>query len=263
MTTRALTMRAPRRGATGRSLRRNATSIALTLLVAVLASMVSYLFYLNVQDSDYLLIKTIRVEGAHTLTPEQVVALSGLTNEDNILFVRTSSVRGRLIAEPFIEKCRVARIFPDMVSIKIVERTVAATLMAHNRVYCIDSDGIVLSKLDPGAPLPGPLITEVPELGTVEVGGVVKQRALAEAMDVWKAFSATELSNELTVSELAAHAPNDIRMYCDELRYEIRWGRGGYEDQAKRLDILWREKEGCLPCLEYLDLRFGRDLACK
>ncbi|MBX7255325.1 MAG: FtsQ-type POTRA domain-containing protein [Candidatus Hydrogenedentes bacterium] len=235
----------------------------MTLVVAILASMVGYLAFLNVQDSDYLQLKTIRVEGTETLTPERVVEISGLTNEDNILFVRTSSIRGRLIAEPYIEKCRVARIFPDMVSIKIVERKVAAALMAHNRVYAIDPEGIVLQRLEPGAIVPGPMITEVPELGTVEVGGIVRQRALMEAMEVWKAFCATQMSKEVTVSELAAHAPNDIRMYCDELRYEIRWGRGDYESQAKRLDVLWREKKGCLPCLEYLDVRFGRDLACK
>ncbi|MFA6240613.1 MAG: FtsQ-type POTRA domain-containing protein [Candidatus Hydrogenedentales bacterium] len=263
MSTRALTMRTPRRGATARSIRRNASSLVLTLIVAVLATLVSYLFYLNVQDSDYLQLKTIRVEGANVLTPERIVAISGLTNEDNILFIRTSSVRGRLIAEPFIEKCRVARIFPDMVSIRVVERAVAGTLMAHNRAYLIDGEGIVLQKLDPIAAPPAPLITEVPELGNVEVGGMARQRPLFEALAVWQAFQTTEMSKQVTVSELAAHAPNDIRMYCDEVRYEIRWGRGDYEKQAKRLDVLWREKQGCLPCLEYLDLRFGRDLACK
>ncbi len=65
------------------------------------------------------------------------------------------------------------------------------------------------------------------------------------------------------VDELAVYDDNDIRMYCATLPFEIRWGRGDYDVQARRLDILWQELEGRLPCTEYLDLRFGRDLACK
>jgi len=52
-------------------------------------------------------------------------------------------------------------------------------------------------------------------------------------------------------------------MYCDELQFEIRWGRDDVVQQARNLDVLWQQRGADLPCTSYLDLRFGQDLACK
>ena len=82
-------------------------------------------------------------------------------------------------------------------------------------------------------------------------------------MVLWQAFEESRLHDVLTVSELAVYDADDIRMYCDEVPYELRWGRGHFERQVRRLEVLWSELDGVLGCTEYLELRFDRVLACK
>ena len=97
----------------------------------------------------------------------------------------------------------------------------------------------------------------------VQEGEVLEQGNLRAAMALWRTFDASDLRNALTVSELAVYGTDDIRMYCDEVPYELRWGRGHIERQVRRLEVLWSELDGVLGCAEYLDLRFDRDLVCK
>jgi cell division protein FtsQ len=246
-----------------RSVRRNLGVIVLIITASALVSVLAYAFYIYVRESDYLTIKTVRVDGARYLDPAALVAITGLTTADNIFFLRSSVIRGKIAALPYVKRCRVTRIFPDTVSIVIQEREPVATLLAHTHPFEIDGDGVVLRKLDPSARHPGPFISQVPELGSVEEGQQLTQRPLLAALEVWRCFSTTGVAKHVTVSEIAASGVNDIRMYCDELPYEIRWGRGEFAMEAQRLDTLWRERGGTLPCAEYLDLRFGRDLACR
>lgn len=71
------------------------------------------------------------------------------------------------------------------------------------------------------------------------------------------------MAAQVNVSEISAARANEILMYCEELPFEIRWGRGDPVAQAERLDFLWNAKGGHLECAEYLDLRFDNDLVCR
>ncbi|MCC6698088.1 MAG: FtsQ-type POTRA domain-containing protein [Candidatus Hydrogenedentes bacterium] len=251
-----------RPGATRRSIRRNADSILATLFACAVTVAAAYAFYKYVNESTYFLVKTIKVDGTERLDANDVVGASGITNEDNILFLQASEIRARVGALPYVKKCRVTRIYPDMVSITVEERVPVATLMVRNQCFEIDGEGVVLRKLEDGAPYPGPLITQIPGVASVGPGARIEQPSLREAMDVWDAFTKTNLAQTLTVSEIAAPSASDVRMYCDELPCEIRWGRGDAVQQAANLQTVWEYRGGELNCREYVDLRFDRDVAC-
>ncbi|MBN2308785.1 MAG: FtsQ-type POTRA domain-containing protein [Candidatus Hydrogenedentes bacterium] len=214
-------------------------------------------------QSPFLLVETIYVKDAHALAETEIVEVSGISNEDNILLLDTDAIGERICAMPYVRACTVARMWPDCVLITVTERVAVATLVNRNIYYEIDADAVVLRQLEPDAPHPGPLITQVAGLGSIEPGQELEQPALRRAIEVWHAFSGISMARDVTVSEIAALEPNDIRMYCDELSYELRWGLGNFARQARRLDILWKEKGGELGCTEYLELRFDQDLACK
>ncbi len=262
MTTGAIAIRRGR-GATMRSVRRNLGVIFTCVMASGLVSVTAFGFYRYVQDSDYFKIKRVRVDGARYLDPKNIVATAGLTSTDNILFLRAAAIRNKITAMPYVKSCRVTRIFPDTVAVTIQEREPVATLLAHMHSFEIDAEGVVLRKLSPRDSHPGPFISQVSELGSVEEGQHLTQPSLLAALNVWRSFQKSGVGKSMTVSEIAAPGVNDIRMYCDELPYEIRWGHGDPAQEAARLDALWREKSGKLPCAEYLDLRFGRDLACR
>ena len=222
-----------------------------------------YAFSRYLRESEHYRVKRIRVDGAWGLSPETIIEASRITKADNILFLNPREVAERVETLPRVKSCAVTRIFPDVVALSVVERHPLAAIVVNNRIFQVDKTGVVIEEVMPGEGYVGPLIAFYPPLGTIALGEPVDRPALYKGLAVWQAFAATQMAAEVEVSELAVFHVNDIRMYCDELDFEVRWGRGSYEMQASRLDILWNELDGRLPCQEYLDLRFGRDLACK
>ena len=138
-----------------------------------------------------------------------------------------------------------------------------AAVQYHNRLFEIDGDGVVLRELEPHELPVGPLFSGFEGRSMVTPGDRLEYDAFRAAMKVWAAFSATGLTRTLTIAEIHAAEPHNIRMFCDELSFEIRWRRDGAAAQARRLELLWREKGSALNCQEYLDLRWGRDIACR
>lgn len=219
-----------------------------------------YAFFAFARD-DYP-VKEVRVQGARVLDPEYVVDVSGITVSDNLLVLDVQAVQERVEALPFVKSCLVKRIYPDNVLITLEEREAAAILMVHNRMFEIDAECVALREVFSGETQAGPLITVMPDLGSVDAGQHIDSPPLAAALSVWAAYARSAMVEDVTLSEIVVRGENDIRMYFDELPYEIRWGRKDFEKQAQRLDALWRELDKSLGCSEYLDLRFGRDVVC-
>jgi len=246
-----------------RSRRRTFVAVVRGMLVVSGLCGCAYMFTDYVQASTHFQVKTIRVEGANVLGSAEVAALSGVTRADNLLLLDGEAVGARVEAAPYVKHCRVRRLFPDMLHLIVEARRPVAALMAGDACYEIDAECIVLREIRPQDFSAGPLITNVAGLGPVVPGRQLDNRTLRAALSVWEAFSRTEMAKQVVVSEIAAFNVNDIQMYCEKLPYEIVWGRGGFEEQARRLDQLWRYKKGRLGCWEYVDLRFGRQLACR
>lgn len=259
-----MTRRRTRTRRAQKGLTRRLAAYAVEILVgAAVLTGAGYFFCRYVEASEQFALKSIRVEGCDTLDPNYIIAASALTTADNVLLLNTWKAARQVKDLPGVRSCEVLRHFPNEAIIRIVERERAAVLLVDNRSYAIDNDGVVLRQIADGEILPDPYITSVPELLFLKVGESLSHPPLHEALAVWQAFNQTGMASEVTVSELAARGENDIRMICDEVPYEIRWGRGNCSDQATRLDLLWTEKGGVLACNEYLDLRFGRDIACR
>lgn len=224
---------------------------------------IAWAFYQFVRDSGEFNLHAIHVEGASATTPYDIVAASTLTKADNVLLFDRRGTRRNVEAMPYVKSCAVDAVFPDTVVLRVEERRPAATLLIDNRSFEIDDELVVLRELDHRAPHVDPFVTGIDQLEFVQPGDRIDNDRLAAALDVWKNFASTYMAQDVTVSEIESLQDDDIRMYCDELPFVIRWGRENFADQAKRLDVLWREKKGDLGCREYLDLRWGEDLACK
>jgi hypothetical protein len=103
----------------------------------------------------------------------------------------------------------------------------------------------------------------VGDLGNVAPGQRLTDRALTRALAVWRAFGTTVMAHDVTVSEICAAHESRICMYCDELNFEIRWGRDNFQKQAAKLDAFWLSQGKRVNCKDYVDLRFGNDVACR
>lgn len=243
-------------------------ALKVSLVAGVCALVGGFCWY--VTQCDYLRVAFIGVKGAEVLDKQVIVNASGITRADNILFVDCDAVRERVEKLSYVKTCTVTREFPDFVIIDIVERKPVAILVVHNQPHEIDAECVVLRRVPWQSEYSAPVITQIPDLGTITPGdSLADHQELIDALGVAQAFGKTRMSTDVTVSEIAARHVNDIRMYCNELEYEIRWGRratlgqDAFDRQAQRLDHLWVQKGRELDCKEYLELRFGRDLACK
>lgn len=222
---------------------------------------VVYLYFS--QPTELVELKTIRIQGARVLKDDAIIAQSGLNSSNNVLRLEAGEISDRVRRLPYVKTCRVETVYPDLVTITITEREPVATLVVEKTRFEIDDECAVLRALMPGMRNVGPLITNVPDLGYAAPGQRIRGGPLVKALEVWTAFSKTKMAGQVKVSEISAARETEILMYCDELPFEIRWGRGDPAAQAERLDFLWNAKGGQLECGEYLDLRFDNDLICR
>ncbi len=229
------------------------------LFLAVVAS----LFIGYITQSSTFRVKRVLFEGMHVLPEQDILLAAGITTDDNIIFLDTESVEKRVEDLPYVKRCEVKRMYPDEVLVRIVERKAVATVMVTNHLYEIDRENVVLRELSPFALQTGPMITNLPDVTLQDPGKQIESPALARALELWENFKALPFAKEITLSEISAVHENDIRMYFNELPYEIRWGRSDFATQAARFEVLWNEMGGNLPCQNYLDLRFDADLVCK
>lgn len=207
-------------------------------------------------------VKKIRVEGANVLREEAVRKVAEITSADNVLTFAPEDIRTRVEAMAYVKECTVLRVYPDTIVIRIQEREPAAVAVIGNHFFEVDLDGVALRELDPMSRHEGPLITNTSDVGLVELGQQIADKGVLNALSVWKAFRETPLGMELTVSEIAP-SPAMLEMICEEAPFVIRWGRTDFVAQAEYLNVWWRQVGAEAPCEEYLDLRFGTDLACK
>lgn len=253
----------PRRRAAQVNRRKRLRRLANVILCLALLVGGGVMFYEYLRNASHFRVRTLRVEGMRYLDEETVRAVAGVTAGDNVLFLDIRAVQARVEAIPYVKSCKVRRDFPDRVVISFVEREPVATVLLNSHLFEIDREGVLLREVDSFAPHPGPFITNVPGLAYVEPGDQLDEQALRRALDVWEAFRGLPMSEEVTVSEIAARSANEILMFCDNLSYEIRWGRADVRRQARNLDIFWRAQRGQAVCGQYLDLRFDDEIVCR
>lgn len=233
------------------------------LLCLIVIGAFAYFFVGYAQGPNDFAVRQIAIHGLSYLDEQTVLAQSGISPDANVFSVDERAIRERVEELPFVERCDVRRVYPDTIALHIQERVAAASLHTGARTYEIDRGGVVLREYMPTEMPIEPFVTYAPAATIVAVGDHLEDPALHAALAVWDAFRVSSLNGQLHVSELAALRPDDVRMYCDEAAYEIRWGRGDYGELARRLEGLWAKFHGDLPCLEYIDLRFDEDVVCK
>ena len=231
----------------------------------VFAGVTSFAYALTgyLRESPRFQVGEIQVDGNEVLSRDDILRTAGLCEARNLLRFDPAEVSRSIEALPRVKRCSVRRACPDLVHVEVEERVAVALLLADSHAYEIDEEGVVLSSLPSLSPHGAPMITNVPDLGVVQCGQQLSQAELMKALEVWGAFRGTEACAALRLSEISAPSVEHISMFCEEIPYEIRWGRSEIAQQARYFDVLWGQKDGCLPCEQYLDLRFGNNLVCR
>ena len=89
-------------------------------------------------------ITSVSMPGRKQLTQDEVLALGGVTGRSSLLFLDATTVRDRLIANPWIADATVLKLYPGHLTIEITERTAFARWQYQGRLSVIADDGAVL-----------------------------------------------------------------------------------------------------------------------
>jgi len=167
--------------------RRMSKSAAVYIPIGVLLTVLLVI----VGTSGFLRVTDITVDGATSYSDEEIIAISGISIGDNLLFLDLGVAERRIqVAMPFINTANVSRIPPDSVRIEVTESNAIAALEFRNTVILIDSTGRVLKH------------TERAPAGLIEIWGLVPADA-AEGSKL-RAEQGGELQLQYMIDVLAA-----------------------------------------------------------
>jgi cell division protein FtsQ len=124
---------------------------------------------------EYFAAREIVIEGNRRLTPEQVARQAQVEKGDNILSIKLSLVRKRLLAHPWIAQAEVSREIPSRIAIRIKEHS-ALAVVDLGKKFLINHQGQVFKAWEPEDGIKLPRISGL-ELSDLEVYG------LSEPMD--------------------------------------------------------------------------------
>lgn len=98
--------------------------------------------------SGHFAIEDIRIEGNRQLSPDEIIALSGLKTGDNSLSVHIPDIEKRLVQNPWIEKVSIKRELPHRFVITIQERTPQFWVLKNDSLYYLDKSGILIAPVE-------------------------------------------------------------------------------------------------------------------
>jgi cell division protein FtsQ len=117
--------------------------IAIPLLLVAAFAAATYTPMFHMHD--------VRIEGATTLSRDQVLRLAGIGPGTNVFHLDAGAAEGSLMADPWIASAAVERDLPDSVVIRIQERTPIAQSSIGSTPAALAGDGVIL----PGASTDG------------------------------------------------------------------------------------------------------------
>lgn len=92
-------------------------------------------------------VRVVDIAGVKELTKDEVLAASGLSPSNSLLFADLGEVRDRIRALPLVAEATVRKLYPDRINITIVEREPFALWQQDGAVKVVSVDGTVIDEL--------------------------------------------------------------------------------------------------------------------
>jgi cell division protein FtsQ len=152
-----------------------------TASVVALAAVTGFFILIHdmLTQCDYFATRQMTIEGAQRLTHEQIARQAQVGIGDNILSVKLSLVRKRLLAHPWIAEAEVSREIPSRLIIRVREH-VALAVVDFGQKFLINHQGQIFKAWDAADRVNLPQISGL-ELSDLKVYGRSKSSNSAQA----------------------------------------------------------------------------------
>ncbi|WP_040211924.1 cell division protein FtsQ/DivIB [Clostridium polynesiense] len=180
--------------------------------------------------TDYFYIKKIVIDNNKSVTAEDIVERSGLTENSNILYINTKNIKNSVATNPYIESVEIKRQLPNTVLINVKEREPKYFINYENNFYILDKSLNILEvRQDSGLNL-----IEIKGVQTAEKKPGEKAVNSERIIYFTKAF--TDLMNkcekELNISSIDLTDTLNIQLTMKNMTFKI----GDEEEIEKKIN---------------------------
>ncbi|MGL5117401.1 MAG: cell division protein FtsQ/DivIB [Beijerinckiaceae bacterium] len=92
-------------------------------------------------------IRSVDVSGVKELTKDEILAASGLSSADSLLFVDVNEARAAVKRLPLVAEASVRKLYPDRIDIRVVEREPFALWQQDGKVQVVSADGTIIDQM--------------------------------------------------------------------------------------------------------------------
>ena len=234
------------------------TARALPIGVTLLTLAAIGLGTLWVFTSPRFAITEVAVSGASRLTPEEVVAASGIGPGTNLFRLDRAAVVARLEALPLVRRAEVVRRFPNRVTLSVEERR-PFTLAHAGRLHWIDEQGVNLGAETRAVAPKVPVITG---LSPADLAGGPPSPRVAIGISLLRVLLRSETTLLQQVSEIDVSRPDGPVLYTVE-GVEVRLGADDWEARLGRLQGVLAQVRAGGEAVSVIDLRFRDQVVLK
>ena len=224
-----------------------------TLLAVLLLFGISWLPVFQVQQ--------ITVTGNDALSTDKVIAISGLEQGDNLFWCGAGEAKKQLRHNPFVKQVSIRRALPDELVIQITERPSVGYIVTIDGYVQVDAEGRMLAIQQSLSDYRLPVISGVGLNELPELGGIIQNKKLQQALDILQSCDATLLDN---IAELNVGQEYYILLYTNQ-QLEVRLGGlENMEQRLKDLDKILTEVVGVKIAsnqILYIDMRYENSSA--
>lgn len=125
-----------------KKIRRKKGSKRIFFIIFLLILVAGFIYFIK---SDFFIVEHLYVQGANTVSKEEILETSGLKIGDNIFSFKATEVQQSVMSISNIKNASVVRTYPDTVKIIVVERSAFMVINSNGMFYAIDEEGNILS----------------------------------------------------------------------------------------------------------------------
>ena len=185
------------------------------VLRSILAAMIGFILLIIFISSSYFRLAEIEVEGNVGLSDKEVIEMTGIAEDANILSIGLDRMCDRLMQDMRIEHAEATRVFPDRIRLVVKERTPLFYAAGGYGFLEIDKKGTVLAVHRSMNRMDVPVLTGC-QLSDLYVGDVVSDDNLKQVTDYL-----TGLSDDIIrqISEINIKDPARVYAYTSDSIY--------------------------------------------
>lgn len=210
--------------------------VLIALLVTIVVTVFgagSYTLYRQLAGADFFLVTEINIAGSKKISKEQVVVLSGLDNNTNLLAVDLGQVRDSLKKNGWIDEVEIEKKWPNRLEITLTDKVPVALINTGGDLYYVDRNGKIINEVTPLEDMDYPVIS-VADL--VLEGEIAENPAIKEALAFLRcAEQGNSNLPKQNISELHLTAGAELVLFLAENPFPIYLGHGEMKKKYSRL----------------------------